>query len=271
MKSDQPDNEKEKTFSRFPYRPEAKYLAIFLPAILSIPVMTTVIFYYFLLPAWSEPSSQEFQNIKGILVKHGNLSSNQGEKFSLRNISTFSLSSNSYAGEAVRLAQLDIGGTHLWLKLILPLVVVLGGFIWLTFRYRIPGVSKIIYPNIRKEQEKHLDDVEDKTLDFLNNYNGVIITVNGFIISILGGFLISSGSNNFYFFLGFEIIVFSLISSLLAYPSFISFGFIRKIKEKTSDEYIRLYRPILKNYFKIATFTSTCLILGLVIVVASLV
>ena len=90
MKSDQPFSK------RFPYRPEVKYLAIFLPVIVSIPVMTTVIFYYLLLPAWSEPSSQEFQNIKGILVEHGNLSYNEGEKFSLRNISNIKHGNLSY-------------------------------------------------------------------------------------------------------------------------------------------------------------------------------
>ena len=34
--------------------------------------------------------------------------------------------------------------------------------------------------------------------------------------------MVSSGLNNFYFFLGFEIIISSLISSLASYPSFIS-------------------------------------------------
>lgn len=53
-------------------------------------------------------------------------------------------------------------------------------------------------------------------MGFLNNYQMPLITVNGFIISILGGFLVSSGSKIFYFLLGFETIVVSLISSLSA-------------------------------------------------------
>ena len=97
-----------------------------------------------------------------------------------------------------------------------------------------------------------MDHIQDKTLDFLNNYNGVIITVNGFIIGLLGGFLVSSGSNNFYFFLGFKTIVLSLISSLLAYPSFIRFSFVHKIKTEKRDNESGSGTPILKHYFRIA-------------------
>lgn len=268
----QPNEEKKQAVSIFPYRPEVKYLAIFLPLIVSIPVVTTVIFYYCLLPVWFKPNPEEFQNIKGILVKYGALSSSDGEKFSFSNISKFSSNNNPITEKAVQLAQQDLGGPHSLLKLILPLVVVLATFIWITLRFRIPGVTRSIYQDIREYQEEHLDHIQDKTMDFLNDYSGVIITVNGFIISILGGFLINSGLNNFYFFLGFETIVFSLISSLLAYPAFISFSFIHKIKlEKMEKDKVpfRLYKPFLPQFFKLATFATVSLILGLMILLAS--
>jgi hypothetical protein len=91
--------------------------------------------------------------------------------------------------------------------------------------------------------------------------------MNGFVISVLGGFLVSSpaGISNFYFFLGFETIVFSLIASLLIYPSFIGFDFINRLSMEK-----RAISLNLKRYFKIAVFASACLTLGLMIVVASL-
>ena len=113
--------------------------------------------------------------------------------------------------------------------MILPLVAVLSTFIVFTLKFWMPGVSKKVKKvrpdsesNIQRYPETTPEFLPEKTLDFLNDLNKAIITVNGFIISILGGFLISSGLNNFYFFLGFETIMSSLISSLAAYPSFIS-------------------------------------------------
>lgn len=67
MKSGQPDNQ------IFPYRPERKYAAIFLPIVISIPLITMAIFYYFLFPTWLTNPEEEFQNIKNVLVKYGEL------------------------------------------------------------------------------------------------------------------------------------------------------------------------------------------------------
>lgn len=144
------------------------------------------------------------------------------------------------------------------------------GFIWVTLTVGIPGVSRSVKSNEQNKQEGNLEHIEDKTLDFLNNYNGIIISVNGFILGVTGGFLVSSGLINFYFFLGFETIVFSLISSLLAYPSFIRYSFISKIKPEKRSYEIRSDIPIIKHYFRIATFASVSLILGLVMLVTGL-
>jgi hypothetical protein len=237
-----------------------KFLIIFLPVIVSIPVGTYVIFYSLLLPGWLEPNPKAFHNIKETLVKYGNISSKKGDEFSYKNISG---SNYSYTKKAVLLAQLDISD-EVYIRLILPLVVVLGIFVSFTLKFRIPGVTKKSKPEDQEKEEQTLDHLPGKTLDFLNDYNKVIITVDGFIISILGGFLVSSGLNNFYFFLGFETIVFSLISSVLAYPSFIS-----SIKLEKPDNGIKMNIPILKGYFRIATFASVSLILGLVLLAAS--
>lgn len=188
-------------------------------------------------------------------------SHNKGDEFSVSDITN-----NSYGQVAVQLAQLELVGGHSLLKLILPLAIVVGIFFLSTVSFHIPGVSKSTDLKIQ-ESQRDLNYVQDETLKFLNDYNGIIITANGFIISILGGFLVTSGSFNFYFFLGFEIIVISLIFALLAYPSFISFSNLTKaIKaDKKSNESMFLPR-----YFKLATFASAFLILGLATLVSSL-
>src|SRR5215469_13509635 len=179
---EQPNNEKQ---PRFPYRPEIKFFAIFVALIVSIPVVC----YYFLLPTWSWTKSEEFQNIKGALVKYGSVSSKDAENFSIKNITD----SNIHTWEAIHLTQDDLVGLHL-LKFILPLIVVLGIFIALYLKLQIPGVTRRVDLDIRKREEEYLDHIQDKTYDSLKSYNAVIISVNGFIISVLGFFLVSSSA-----------------------------------------------------------------------------
>ena len=119
--------------------------------IVSIPVVTVVVFYYFLLPTWSCTKSEEFQNIKGALVKFGSVSSKDAENFSIKNITD----SNIDTWEAIHLAQDDLVGLHL-LKFILPLIVVLGIFIALYLKLQIPGVTRRDDLDIRKREEESL-------------------------------------------------------------------------------------------------------------------
>lgn len=247
---------KQKPQSLFPYRPNLRYLALFIPTFISVPVLTSAI-YYSILPSWSN-SEQNFQNIKQVLVRYGNLSSIESNSFSNNTISN---SSNSYTKEAVRLAQLELSGWNLVSKLILPLVVVLTIFIIFTLRFWIPGVTRHSIKEKQDEDEELLKKPSEKALDFLNDYNKATITVAGFIVSILGGFLISSGLNNFYFFLGFETIIFSLIASLLVYPGFIS-------SVKAQDK-IEIDIPRFKGYFKVSCFAGWYLILGLILLITS--
>jgi len=104
---EQPNYEKQ---PRFPYRPEIKYFAIFLALIVSIPGVTVVVF---LIPVWSWTKSEEFQNIKGALVKYGSVSSRDAKNFSIKNITD----SNIDTWEAIHLTQEDLVGLHL-LKLL---------------------------------------------------------------------------------------------------------------------------------------------------------
>ena len=242
----------------FPYRPDPKYLALFIPASISVPVLTSAVYYYFILPSWYQNSEQDFHNIKQVLVRYGELSPGQTEAFSNSNIS----SNKSYVREAVRLAELELSGSDLLPKLILPLVVVLGIFIIFTFRFWVPGVTTHINKEEQNKNEEYLDKLPVKTLDFLSDYNRATITVGGFIIGILGGFLVSSGMSNFYFFLGFETIIFSLIASLLVYPSFIS-------SVRKQDPIVVIDKPRFKGYFKVSCFAGWSLILGLILLTTS--
>jgi hypothetical protein len=125
-----------------------------------------------------------------------------------------------------------------------------------------------------------LDSYPEKALEFLSSYSGVIITMNGFIFGLLGGFLVCSSSvfSNFYFFLGFETLAVSLISSIIAYPylarSFFSdLGRIlktdtEKIEKKRRN--VRTNKAMIKSYGRMVSFATLTLILGLVIVVTSL-
>ena len=94
----------------------------------------------------------------------------------------------------------------------------------------MPGITK----KAKQKSNDHNKDVDiqsnldttpesipEKTLYFLNDFNRVLITDTGFLISILGGFMLSSGLENFYFFLGFETMIVGLAATLAAYPSFI--------------------------------------------------
>jgi hypothetical protein len=79
----------------FPYRPNLQYLVIFIPVFISVPVVPSAIYYYSVLPSWSN-SEQDFNNIKQVLVRYGALSPQEIEVFSNSNISD----SKYYAREA---------------------------------------------------------------------------------------------------------------------------------------------------------------------------
>ena len=106
----------------------------------------------------------------------------------------------------------------------------------------MPGITKKAKqkPNdhnkidIQSNLETTPESIPEKTLYFLNDFNRVLITVAGFLISILGGFMLSSGLENFYFFLGFETMIVGLAATLAAYPSFMvqSKGTLKSQKEK---------------------------------------
>lgn len=225
---------------------------IFVVAFTIVPLLSSMI-YYLILQSWYENPVQAFYDIKQVLVRHGELSDEAVKKFSNDDIS----SNKTYVEQAVSLGQHELGPWYLIPKLILPLIVVLGIFTIFTFSFWVPGVTTHINEEKQGENEQYLDHLPSKTLDFLSDYNRAIVSVGGFIIAILGGFLISSGLNNFYFFLGFETIILSLIASLLAYTSFIS--------SITKQEPIVIDISRFIGFFKVSCFAGWFLILGLIL------
>lgn len=71
---------KQKLQSLFLYRPNLQYLALFITTFISVPALTSAIYYYSILPSWSN-SEQDFHNIKQVLVRYGVLSPKEFEYF----------------------------------------------------------------------------------------------------------------------------------------------------------------------------------------------
>jgi hypothetical protein len=205
MKLEQRDKNKKNVI--FPCRPDKKYFAYFVLAIAAVPTLTSFVYYSFVFPH----SVDSFDNVKRTLVRNGNLSEDEAKKFSNKNVTS------SYKQYAEQQAYQEAGFQNLPLKVILPTAILLIIFCFFTLRIYIPGISK----NVKSDSELNIKRYTGRVMTYLSNLNTAIITVDGFIISLLGASLVSSGLNNFYFFLGFETIIISLISCLASYPTFI--------------------------------------------------
>jgi hypothetical protein len=232
--------------TRFPCRPNKKYfLLYFAPVIVGIPALTFIGYYIFIL----SDSAQDFAYIKKILLRNGTISQKESESFSNKDIMDFD---NSYIEKAKSIALQDLAFWNLFQKVILPVLVVLIISFLFTLRVEISGVGHSI-----KSDHKLVDLLKGRfknDLPDLSHLNTAIITVDGFIIGLLGASLVSSGLDNFYFFLGFETIIFSLICCLASYPSL--------FETKVKVEKIEIY-------FRIVNVASWLLVLGLVFLATS--
>ncbi len=267
------------TLFTFDHRPNIRYVIFFILAIILIPIITYIIFYFVVFPDWSTADLQNsFQDIKEILVRFGNLSEQEGQSFSYSNVT----SHMDYVDEAIRLAQLDLSGEELFRKIILPLLLVISSFIFFSFKYWMPGITKKAKQksndhnkiDIQSNLDTTPESIPEKTLYFLNDFNRVLITVAGFLISILGGFMLSSGLENFYFFLGFETMIVGLAATLAAYPSFIgtvkgNFEIPRREEGTVVDKDIPIHPQRLEAYCKLVNFGAWSLVLGLIILAFS--
>jgi hypothetical protein len=129
--------------------------------------------------------------VKKTLIRFGNLSEKEGQSFSYNNISKKNDHNDNYLNEAIKLAQLDLSGGYLILKIILPLLFVILSYIFFPFKFWMPGITKKVKINDDTKSSNIPSHLPQKTLDFLNDLNKGIITVDGFLISILGVFMVS--------------------------------------------------------------------------------
>jgi hypothetical protein len=141
-----------------------------------------------------------------------------------------------------------------------PVLAVIILFIVFALRVEVPGIVKD-FP--------YRGTLPEKTLDYVSHLTTAIITVDGFIISLLGSALVSSGLNNFYFFLGFETIIISLISCLGSYPSFIRAGTLKEQEKDKKKEEDPLFKTKLERSFRFINFASWSLVLGLIFLATS--
>lgn len=65
-------------------------------------------------------------------------------------------------------------------------------------------------------------DMSELRVNFFKDFNNTVLTVDGILISIIGGFTVASGSNNLLAMNGFEILILSMIFSFLAHSSLTS-------------------------------------------------
>jgi len=228
----------------------------FVAAIILVPLITTSVYVYVILPTWLDNPAVNFQNIKTVPVRYGIISQADSE-----NLSSSSITDDKpYSRWAVSLIEQDLHPLGLFLRVGVPVLVVIILFIVFALRVEVPGITKDFpYRGILAE----------KTMDHVSDLTRAIITVDGFIIGLLGSALVSSGLNNFYFFLGFETIIISLISSLASYPSFIRAGTLKAQEKGREKEEDPLFKLKLEKYFRFINFASWSLILGLVLLATS--
>jgi hypothetical protein len=144
---------------------------------------------------------------------------------------------------------------------IAPLLIVIGSFFFIALRFRLPGINKI--NNASKQQLTQ----PEKRIEFIQGLNQSIIIVSGWIIGLLGGFLLTSGLNNLYFVQGYEIIILSLIFALGAHVFLISSI---KRKQKNSSNDLILSQESTEYFFKFFNLSFWLLILGLIMLGVSL-
>lgn len=61
--------------------------------------------------------------------------------------------------------------------------------------------------------------IPEKKIDFFKDSNNMIMTLDGILISIVGGFTVASGSKNLIIISGFEVLIVSIIYSYMAHIS----------------------------------------------------
>lgn len=125
--------------------------------------------------------------------------------------------------------------------------------------------SKKEVEKILPSEKPNIIDLSTTQIGFFKDFNNTVLTVDGLIITIVGGFLISSGIQNFIVVYGFIILITSIIASFIAYSSLIS----SIVKEK--DKEIMASSMGMTYFYLSSHYGFWFLLLGLVTIIAGLV
>lgn len=131
----------------------------------------------------------------------------------------------------------------------------------------ISGLIIIIYytknsgGNQRVAQCSPIIPFPGKRIEFYKDSNNMIMTLDGILISIVGGFTVSSGSKNLIIIGGFEVLIMSIIYSYLAHISLTS---------AVQEEENLVNKESLLNFFSRSNYSFWYLIMGLSLIIGGI-
>lgn len=236
-------------------------------------------FYYIDIESWIDNPAKHFESIKGTLDKYGNLNSTEKQHLDNQTVTL------SLAKKAIDAAIPDY---YTIIRAIIPIVIIAAVFYIygilsgaFSNNIRIVGLSDSYYVGAlssmkgdkkttngtipREPRYSPVLTFPATQITFRRDINQTILTVNGVIISIIGGFLIASGPKHFLTIYGFLILIASMMSAFLAI-TFISES-IRSEKEGelTTD------RMGMCAFASAAQYAFWYFMMGLLIIIGSLI
>lgn len=149
--------------------------------------------------------------------------------------------------------------------------LIIGSFIILVFYImnKTPRATNNTSPaatNNKEQAAANTDDnklaMSDKKIDSFRDFNNMVLTVDGILISIIGGFTVASGSKNLVIINGFEVLIISVVYSFLAHTSLTS-GLTINPNEILKSSFLR--------YASRSNFSFWFFILGLSLIVGGFV
>lgn len=144
------------------------------------------------------------------------------------------------------------------LPAMIPIVIVTGAYYVLKAYYKPK-------PESGGGGRANPKDVNPKTkITFFKDINQTVLTVDGLIITIVGGFLIAAGPKHFLIIYGFVILIASIVSAFFAHSA-ISTG----ITEETSDT-LKIDSSSSKDFFVSSHFAFWYFVLGLLIIIGGI-
>jgi hypothetical protein len=220
--------------------------------------------FYLRIQNWPNDPGRYFEGIKSTLDKYGNLSKIERGMISNQTVT------KDIAEKAANIATPGLYDG------ILPALVTVGIITGVYYtvelyykrKYRSNKNNvnnKKIVPEEPKSAPVLEPTVKPKTqITFFKDFNQAILTIDGLVITIVGGFLIAAGPKHFLIIYGFVILIASIISAFIA-NSALSSG----IVNEKSDNLAIFTRP-LDDFFASSHFAFWYFALGLLIIIGGI-